>query len=325
MGSIEKFDELAKADMPVMKPDPHSTDFAALRTLRLVHAHGSFSRAAESLGVTQSTVSYAIDRLRQTFDDPLFVRQSGTMVATERCEEVVAVASRMLDEFVALSEPPAFAPADTRAVIPLSCNYYERVTLIPGLMRHLRQAAPGIRVNILSSMVRGKEQLDRGESDLLIGPIRIDGGTYYRRTLMQDHYVCVMDARAPLAKPSLSLAEYLAAPTIVVTYGGSWQSRYLAELDAAGCRLNTVMEVPSPAALPALLNGTDLLATVPSRVAARFGAAVHCAAIPFPAPFDIDLTWTSRTHHSRMHSWLRAVIAERAHDVPRLHPGAPPA
>lgn len=296
--------------------DPLSVDFAALRTLRLAHAHGSFSRAAESLDVTQSTVSYAIDRLRKVMGDPLFVRQGGGMVPTDRCDEIVAAAARMLDEFAALSEPRAFAPAEADARVSLSCNYYERVTVIPGLMRVLRREAPGISVNILSSTVRGKEQLDRGESDLLIGPIRIAEGAYYRRTLMQDRYVCIMDPGAPLARAELPLPDYLAAPAVVVTYGGTWQSRYLKEIEAAGHVLNMVMEVPSPATLPALLRGTDLVCTVPSRVAQSFGDAVHVAEVPFPAPFDIDLTWTSRTHHSQMHRWLRGIIAGCVTDVP---------
>ena len=76
--------------------DVHSVDFAALRVLRMVHAHGSFTRAAEALGSTQSAVSYTIDRLRRAFDDPLFVRQGTGTVPTERCLEIVAEAGRLL-------------------------------------------------------------------------------------------------------------------------------------------------------------------------------------------------------------------------------------
>ncbi|MHA6264350.1 LysR family transcriptional regulator [Arenibacterium sp. CAU 1754] len=290
--------------------DPLSVDFAALRTLRMVHALGSFSRAAETLGITQSTVSYTIDRLRRIFGDPLFVRQGGGTVPTDRCNEIVSTAARMTDEFSAILEPRAFDPFKAQAEVTLSCNYYERITLLPHLVRILRQKAPGLRVRVLSSNVLGKDQLERGESDMLIGPVRIDDSGYYRRNLLRDHYVCIMAKDNPLVGVDLDTQTYLAAPHVVVIYGGTWQSRYLVEIEARGHSLNAVVEVPSPAALPMTLQGTDLISTVPKRIALAFGDAVHVAPTPIKAPFDIDLYWNARTHHSAMHRWLRAQLAD---------------
>lgn len=292
--------------------DPMSVDFAALRTLRMVHALGSFSRAADSLGVTQSTVSYTVERLRRAFADPLFVRQGGGVVPTDRCDRIVGAAARMLDEFVALSQPAAFDPAEARAEIALSCNYYERITLVPGLMRILRRQAPGLKLNVLASSVRGKAQLDRGESDLLTGPVRIEDSAYYKRRLLSDHYVCVMAPDNPLAGRALDRETYLAAPQVIVTYGGNWRSRFMVEIEALGRAPNARMEVPSPSALPETLAGTDLIATVPARVARGFGEQVLVRDCPFPAPFDIDLYWTPRIHHSPMFQWLRAQLAQVA-------------
>ncbi|MEO3478526.1 LysR family transcriptional regulator [Phaeobacter sp. CAU 1743] len=289
--------------------DPLSIDFAALRTLRLVHGYRSFSRAAETLNINQSTVSYTIDRLRRAFGDPLFVRQGGRMVSTERCEEIVATSSRMLDEVLQLAEPRAFDPGQAEAEITISCNYYERATILPQLMRNLRRSAPGLRISILTSTVEGKQHLDRGESDLLIGPVRIVGSNYFRRTLLSEHAVMVMARDAPPDRMPRSEAEFLAVPQVVVNYGDSWRSRFLMEIAAAGKSLNQVMSIPSPATLPELLEGTDMIATLPSRLAEHFKDRVQAAPCPFPGQFEIDLTWTSRTHHSAMHVWLRDQIA----------------
>lgn len=297
---------------PGTDPDPYAVDFAALRTLRLVHALGSFSRAAEQLGLTQSTVSYTVERLRRVFGDPLFVRQQGGIVATGRCDEIVAEAARLVDGYAAVLEPRAFDPSDAAARVTLSCNYYERAVLLPGLVQTLRGRAPGLRLTVLTSTTLGKEQLARGDADMLIGPVRIEQGTYYRRTLWRERYVCVMAPGNPLAGRTLTAETYLAAPQAVVIYGGTWQSRYLVEIEAQGGTPNAAVQVPSPAALPELLERTDLISTVPRRLAATFGPGLHVAECPFPAPFDIDLYWTARTHHSAMHRWLRSEIADLA-------------
>jgi len=295
-----------------MTQDPFALDFAALRTLRLVFAHGSFSRAAETLGVTQSTISYTMSRLREVFSDPLFVRQGAGMVPTDRCNEIVAQAGELIDRFETLTAQRQFDPAEASVEIGLSCNFYERVTILPHVTRILRREAPGIKLKVISSSAQGKQQLLRSESDLLIGPIRIEDSGYYRRSLLREEYTCVMDPSNPLAQTPLTIERFVKAPQVVVNYGGSFRSRFLVVMEAAGHVPNTVMEVPSPANLPDILVQTDMIATVPSRIAQMFGDAVISVPCPFPAELSIDLYWTARTHVSAPHMWLRSKIAEAA-------------
>ncbi|WP_375697800.1 LysR family transcriptional regulator [Pseudophaeobacter sp. TrK17] len=295
-----------------MTQDPFALDFAALRTLRLVFAHGSFSRAAETLGVTQSTISYTMSRLREVFSDPLFVRQGAGMVPTDRCNEIVAQAGELIDRFETLTAQRQFDPAEASVEIGLSCNFYERVTILPHVTRILRREAPGIKLKVISSSAQAKQQLLRSESDLLIGPIRIEDSGYYRRSLLREEYTCVMDPSNPLARTPLTIERFVKAPQVVVNYGGSFRSRFLVVMEASGHVPNTVMEVPSPANLPDILVQTDMIATVPSRIAQMFGDAVVSVPCPFPAELSIDLYWTARTHVSAPHMWLRSKIAEAA-------------
>ena len=72
------------------QPSLLAMDFAALRTLRLLYENRSFTETAEVLGVNQSAVSYTIEKLRRAFSDPLFFRQGGRVVPTERCGIIVA-------------------------------------------------------------------------------------------------------------------------------------------------------------------------------------------------------------------------------------------
>ncbi len=284
-------------------------DFADLRTLRLVHEHLSFSAVAQILGVNQSAVSYTIEKLRRAFDDQLFFRQGARVVATERCAVIAEAAAGMLADLERLTMPEAFDPAQAEHRFTIACNFYERQLILPLIMRRLREVAPNMRVDTINSISQGHLQLKRAEAELLIGPLKPEEAGFYCRNLARERYVCVMDPGNPLAGKALSLDAYLGARHAVVLYGGGWRSGYLRELDRMGHTLDQVLSVPSPAGLNRVLAGTDLISTVPLRIAETFGDSVHIADCPCPAPFDIDLVWTERTHRSPIHVWLRDLIS----------------
>ena len=63
-----------------------------------------------------------------------------------------------------------------------------------------------------------------------------------------------------------------------------------------------------------MIAGTDLIATVPGRIARAYDDAVRIVDSPCPAPFEVYLVWTTRTHKSAMHDWLRRLILESVGD-----------
>jgi DNA-binding transcriptional LysR family regulator len=296
--------------------DPFAIDFAAIRTLRLVSDLGSFSKAAEALGTNQSTVSYTMDRLRAAFHDRLFVRQRGGIAPTPRCAEIVERASHLLDGFEGLVLPTNFDPKTASGRVTVVCNYYERSIILPRTVAEIRRQAPRLIVEIKTAGAEGLATLKRGDADLLVGPYEVHNESFYHRHLLDDHYVCVMHRGHPLAGKRLRLDDYVKASHAVVTYGGTWRSGYLKELDRRGLSLNQVIAVPSISDLTHILPGTDLISTVPSRISSQLAKSVVATACPFPEPFQIGMTWTSRTHHSAAHKWLRQLLARIAVALP---------
>lgn len=296
--------------------DPFAIDFAAIRTLRLVSELGSFSRAAEALGTNQSTVSYTMDRLRAAFHDRLFVRQHGGIAPTPRCAELVERASQLLDAFEGLVQPLDFDPATAAGRVTIVCNYYERSIILPRTVAEIRRRAPHLMVEIKTAGAEGLATLKRGDADLLVGPYEVHEESFYHRHLLDDHYVCVMRRKHALGRKRLRLEDYIKASHAVVTYGGNWRSGYLRELDQRGLSLNQVLAVPSISDLTHILPGTDLISTVPSRIASDIARSVVTTPCPLPEPFQIGMTWTSRTHHSAAHRWLRQLMAQIAGALP---------
>ena len=294
------------------RQDILKVDFAALRTLQYVHDLGSFSKAAHRLGQNQSTVSYTIARLRDVFDDPLFVREGNGVAATDRCSDIVAHAAKFLEEFQGVARRQRFKPASAEGSVTISCNHYERVTILPRVIRQLRHKAPGIRLRVLSSSAVGEEQLKRGECDILLGPVQISGEHMYKRKIRTDRYICVMDRKNTLASAEFDFDAYQSANHVVITYVGNWRPFYLDALEARGGMIRKVVELSEYGDLEGYIAGTDLIATVPSEIARMFSDRIVRAALPFEVPLEVDLYWTMRTHRSAMQQWVRELIATEA-------------
>ncbi len=290
--------------------DPLSIDFAALNTLHNVSRFQSFTRAAEALGVNQSAVSYTIEKLRTVFNDPLFVREGHQQVPTVHCKEILDNTHRLLAEFLQLTEPKEFDPKIAKSQFVIACNYYERVVILPNILRALRQRAPGLEIEIINADDAGHERLLDARADLLLGPFQQSRPAFHRRKLFDEQYACVMDKSHPNAKPDLTIKEYAALDHVRIMYGGAWQSSYIAEVEAMGLALNFALRVPSPAGIQELIAGTTITATIPARLANKIGSDLHICQCPIPSPFDIYLVWTARTDKSALHKWVRDLVAQ---------------
>ena len=63
------------------------------RVLDAVYTHGGISAAARALHLTQPAITHSLNRLRELFGDPLFLRQGNRMVPTDRVRTVTTLPS----------------------------------------------------------------------------------------------------------------------------------------------------------------------------------------------------------------------------------------
>lgn len=298
-----------------MKDALGKLDMDQLRVFQTVYGHMSFSAAAAELDVNQSTISYAIGRLREVFSDPLFVRQGAGVDATERCHQIAAETSQIITRLETLARPASFDPATSQASVTISCNTYERLLFVPPLLRRTRRAAPGLALNFVTAFTAGNRQLLRGEADLVLSPVDVTESGIYSEKLLSEHYVSLVDRNNPLADTAMDTETYLGARHVVVHYGGAWRSPYLRALENEGHGLARAVSTPSPADLPNLVAETDLVATVPSRLTRFFDDRVRVLPCPFPAPFEIHTYWAARSDASPLVRWLRQLLSEGAGEI----------
>ncbi|MFZ3582874.1 LysR family transcriptional regulator [Loktanella sp. DJP18] len=287
-----------------------SLDLRTFHLLAAVARAESFTRAAEVLGVSQSVVSYNVDKLRQVFDDPLFVRIAGRTRPTDRCRAIIAFADTTIAEARRLRASGRFDPLTATDRVVIACNYYERMLIVPRVAAALTRAAPGMEVEIVDASGTGHEKLLNREADLLIGPFQRDDAAFYARTLTTDSYACLMDPDHPDADAALTLARYLSLDHILVTYGGRWRSNYLSELDRLGHALRPAIRIPSPAGIEELVRGSCLVATLPAALAAKVGLGLRVIPCPVAVTLPVQLVWTAEKHDSAMLKWVRDLIVD---------------
>ena len=110
-------------------------------------AHGSVSRAARHVGVTQSAMSSSLRNLRGLFGDPLFLRSSHGIVPTTRAREIAGPVRDALRLLGRTLEPERFDPAASTRTFTLITSDYVEFVLLPHLVGQLgKRGEPVIAV-----------------------------------------------------------------------------------------------------------------------------------------------------------------------------------
>jgi DNA-binding transcriptional LysR family regulator len=291
-------------------------DFFSLKVFCAVYENKSFTKAAKTLRINQSVVSYTIDRLRDIMNDPLFVRQAGGIVPTEKAHVILPDVLSILDRYEMLIEPKTVDPAALSRTFRICCNFYERNLIVPEVFQRLYDVAPNARLAVSSAGTNGPRLLADSEADLLIGPMVPKGPSFYSKSLFKDSYVCVMYRANPLAQVPLTLDRFLAAAHVAVSYGPDWTSEYIAILETLqGDLPQAQISVPSPGDVPNFVCGTDLIATIPKLYAKMLGDQIHVTEFPQAAFLRIEIAWNKRTHNSDVHTWFRGLVTQAAATV----------
>src|SRR5262245_48860015 len=102
-------------------------------------------RAAERLRLSPSAVSHSLGRLRDLFNDPLFLKHPKGVVPTERAQALAGPVSRALAEVRAIvPNAPPFDPATSARRFTIGAADGMLPVILPPLMATLRREAPRI-------------------------------------------------------------------------------------------------------------------------------------------------------------------------------------
>jgi DNA-binding transcriptional LysR family regulator len=288
-------------------------DLNLLRVFDAVLHERTVTAAAGRLGLTQPAVSNALARLRALLGDPLFVRTASGMEATPFARgvaEPVRQALALLES--ALAHGPGFDPATATRAFRFYMSDLGQVEFLPPLVERVQRLAPGVRLEAVALDLEDiADALASGALDIVVGFLPGLGPPVARRALFRDPYVCLMRADHPIER--LTRKKFLEASHALVTYRAGGHRVIEEALERAGVARRIALRVPHFTVMPMVLERTDLVLTLPARVARVYERRGRFKSLPPPVPIpaaEVAVHWHERFDGDPGNRWLREQVIE---------------
>jgi len=278
--------------------------------------HQKVTRAAREVGLSQSSMSHALARLRAHFADPLLVPAGRALVLSERGRalvEPVAAAVTALERVFAPAE--RFDPRTSRRAFRIAATDNVEMYVLPELAATLGAAAPGVEVMVYALTDDWAAALERGDVELKLGRKYAVPSAFESQDLSDEPFACVVRRGHPApARPRLE--EYAALEHIEVTpstpRGVEPANHVDAILAEANLSRRIVMSVPHFLVAPFVVASSDLALTAPARLLRPFIAALRLRRLALPVKlgtYKLSQVWAARSRDDEGLRWLRAAIA----------------
>ena len=294
----------------------HDIDLNLLVVFNQLLVDRRVSKVADHLGVSQPAVSNSLAKLRKLLGDELFLRTPKGMEPTpyaDQLAESVSYALAMIHSGV--NQRTSFEPASAKRSFTIGMTDIGEIYFLPSLIERLQRDAPGLALStVRNTAVNVRDELEAGKVDIAIGLLpHLKAGFFQRRLFLQS-YVCLMRRGHRLDKRKISLAEFSAAEHLVVVSEGTGHGKVDDLLQRSGIERTVRLTVPHYVSVGHILQGSDLVATVPERLADRLIEPFGLAKLAHPAKLPdiaINLFWHAKYHRAPANRWLRGILFEQ--------------
>ncbi len=292
--------------------NPEEIDLKLLRLLDSLYATRSVTRTAEQIALSQPTVSIGLARLRKMLSDPLFVRTSEGMQPTPRTEDLMPAVRQVLAGMSQLiSSASQFDAATSERTFRIFMTDASHITLMPRLFGHVHALAPGIRLEAATIGPQMASELQSGEADLALGLIPGLEAGFYQQALFDQDWICLANPRHPRLGAKLTLKTYLTEAHVGIV-SGTGATLLDNALYRGGQQRQVQLALPGFLGLPAILQGSDLIATLPRHIGETLAHSARLRVLPCPLPIDgftVKQYWHTRFHHDPANTWLRGICS----------------
>jgi DNA-binding transcriptional LysR family regulator len=288
-------------------------DLNLLVALDALLTEGSVTRAAERVHLGQSAMSNALTRLREYFDDELFVQVGRKMEPTPRA---LALKDPVRDVLIrietAVVAQPLFDPSLSDRVFRLTVSDYTNAVLIPHLLAFAHQQSSKVRFQLLPQTVNPKRALENGEVDLLIVPEPFASDEHPSKFLFAETFCCVVWKESFLAHGKMTLDRYLRNGHVAMQPPNAHAYETM-EMAKQGIHRRAEVTTFSFATAPRLVVETSRIATLHRRLAMYAAKELPVVIKPVPvkiAPMKQTMQWHKYRTTDPGLIWLRETLLQ---------------
>ena len=271
----------------------------------------SITRAGRRLSLTQPAMSRVFDRLQQMFGDELLVRTARGYEPTHRALDVYGELKQVLPRIENLLRQDEFKASEASGVFRIAATDYAALVVLPGLTRVLAKTASKIRLEV--SPLDNTDVLEKLNANTLDLAFRATEAPqpFHSEPVFDDKIVCLVRRGHPLSEGRVTLNGYLQWKHVA---GGGMPGVVQRDLDRIGVKPDVQLRVPFPVLGP-VIERTDMIATVPYRMAKRIAASSKTQIVAAPKEFQrfsYLQIWHPRYESDSVHKWLRQLIKKVA-------------
>ena len=287
-----------------------------------IYTEGNLTRAGEIIGITQPAVSNSLSRLRNVFDDPLFVRTAEGMVPTPVAQNIVGPIRQALGLIrSSVQESEIFNPAASDKRFRISMTDLSQSIVLPFLFGRIKREAPHVSIDCYHVRRRDLNiELASGNLDLAIDIPLTPDPQIKQAALFSYPHVCVIRKNHSAIKKELTTEQYLGLGHIHISSRRGGLGHVDLALGKMGKRRHISLRTQHYLATPEMVSKTDLALTVP-RVFADFLVTqypVQYLELPFNVPnLETHLYWHESTEQDQANRWLREFILALPAKLPR--------
>lgn len=272
------------------------------------------SKTAQELNVTQSAISHGLKKLREHFNDPLFVRASKGMTVTETAKRLRPRVEALVHQAQVLCEDnEKFDPLKIAERITIATSDYIEILVMPAVLKRLKTEAPHLQVSVRPT--RGefpKTELEDGTYDMAIAGFykNLPEG-FYETKVLEDTFSTAYRKKHPLIQGEIKPSQFYDLDHALITLQGDFKDNLEKKFGDKKRSRNIVFGSYSFTGMAFTLSESDLVLTAPTLLLEKYKEYFPIQIQPTPFSLgnvNMRMVWHSRTHKDPLRLWFRNII-----------------
>lgn len=298
-----------------MRTRLRNMDLNLYKVFNAIYTEQSVSRAAIALCLSQPAISNSLRRLREFYEDELFVRCANGVTPTAKAQEIM-VSIRQALTFIeeTFTDEEEFRPETSHRTFTISMTDYGEYYFLPDILRRVADEAPGVEVICLPNPgATITLEMKSGAVDLVWDWIRIEDTNYQSNLIFEDSSCCIARRGHPGIDGSLTLEQFKSVGHIALRATRTHIPMIERKLDSLGLERHVVSEISHITTMPGIVAKTDLIGCMPQRLARSFAQQLDLQVLPNPVldqPVPVYQMWHRRFEKDAGHQWFRSVLRE---------------